>query len=101
MPTVLQGYPEHIAATVAEWLMAFISSAYFLTFTGEFKVIRSKLIVEPKDSSHRASDSSVVITTQPTEQTHSNGHAPSEHSESIAGDSVDANGSVTKDGKEL
>ncbi|KAL8560090.1 hypothetical protein ACOMHN_041559 [Nucella lapillus] len=43
------GYPEHLCATFAEWVMAIVSSTYFLTFMGELKVVRTKLLVLPLD----------------------------------------------------
>ncbi|KAL8601943.1 hypothetical protein ACOMHN_008435 [Nucella lapillus] len=41
------GYTEHLFATFAEWVMGFISSAYFLTFVGEFKVVQTKMLILP------------------------------------------------------
>ncbi|KAH3727651.1 DNA damage-regulated autophagy modulator protein 2-like isoform X3 [Dreissena polymorpha] len=36
------GYPEHLVATISEWLVAFTSVTYFATFYTEFKHFRVK-----------------------------------------------------------
>ncbi|KAK7447122.1 hypothetical protein BaRGS_00040212, partial [Batillaria attramentaria] len=48
----LHGYTEHLVATFAEWVMAFVSSAYFLTFVTELRVLRTKVIISRIDDSN-------------------------------------------------
>ncbi|XP_076450158.1 DNA damage-regulated autophagy modulator protein 2-like [Babylonia areolata] len=54
------GYPEHLSATFAEWIMAVVSSTYFLTFIGELKVIQTKVLVMPISSTQEGNGSAVV-----------------------------------------
>lgn len=43
------GYTEHLVATFAEWVMAFVSSGYFLTFVFELKPLRTKVLISRID----------------------------------------------------
>ncbi|XP_076471563.1 DNA damage-regulated autophagy modulator protein 1-like [Babylonia areolata] len=67
------GYTEHLFATFAEWVMAFLSSAYFLTFVGEWKVVRTKVMIFPMDASHEDTNTSATITSGEVELSETRG----------------------------
>ncbi|KAK7098942.1 DNA damage-regulated autophagy modulator protein 2-like [Littorina saxatilis] len=60
------GYTEHLFATFTEWIMAVVLSAYFLTYFGELKVVRTKMLIMHKNATLVANSNSVVPNRSPT-----------------------------------